>query len=443
MVKIKKKFIVIGVIVALILAAIIYVIIWSQDDSINSLYLDTIVSNVDNTGIIVGAAADPNGPGSVEGDGRIKIMFEDTEVYSDTLSFSKDRALKEIPYNEFVMENGDYDVVVTYKDKKAIDVYSIDWVLEYIYIDTIYDKVRMDTNDHLKISIFPLGGDLTSKFSMPIGYKTELDDHRVTQRIEKEFRDNHYIFNDNEELSVIKANQKGWILSNVEESFLIREEDGKLEVYTFGGLNAIPIGAEIDLTIYREGINVYEDNVQKGDALFKSIDFRDYDYELAGDYRFELNAKNTLVKDESPFAENVSSILAEKLNQLPNAMVGSGFTYNTVNQQYDKTVFFKLADVGTEHSIDFDARVSLNDGPLLTYEWDWDYFNPWTEENEEFDIEETGDVVSHSFYPEGTGSHEYIGLRVTGEEEVDMDDDDIVENEYDIVIIHIEFKLKI
>ena len=69
MVKIKKKFIVIGVIVALILAAIIYTVIWSQDDSVSRLYLGTIVNNDDDTGIKVSSFVDPNGPGSVEGDG--------------------------------------------------------------------------------------------------------------------------------------------------------------------------------------------------------------------------------------------------------------------------------------------------------------------------------------------------------------------------------------
>ena len=78
MVKIKKKFIVIGVIVALILAAIIYTVIWSSDDSISRLFLGTIVDNDDSTGIIVRAVADPNGPGSVEGSGSIlEVRYRD------------------------------------------------------------------------------------------------------------------------------------------------------------------------------------------------------------------------------------------------------------------------------------------------------------------------------------------------------------------------------
>ena len=140
MVKIKKKFIVIGVIVALILAAIIYTVIWSSDDSISRLFLGTIVDNDDSTGIIVRAVADPNGPGSVEGKGRIKILYEDTEVYSKSLSFSADQALKEIPYKDFVMGNGDYEVEVAYKDKKVTEVHTIEWVLEYIHVGTSYDE---------------------------------------------------------------------------------------------------------------------------------------------------------------------------------------------------------------------------------------------------------------------------------------------------------------
>ena len=441
--KIKKKFIVIGVIVALVLTGIIYTVVWSQDDSISNLFLGTIVENVDDTGITVESVADPNGPGSVGGDGRIKILYENTEIYSESITFSADRALKDISYSEFVIGNGDYEVEVAYKDKKVSEVYSIDWVLEYIFVDTSYDTIHKPTDDNLEISISPLGGGLSNKFSLAQGYKTDLNDHTISEGIKTEFSNNQFQFDDDEELNVIKANQKEWIFRAGVETFLIREESGGLEVYTFTGLMAKPRGLDIELTIYRDGVNIHEKKVLEADNSFIYIEYKNFDYELAGDYRFEVKAKNTLVKDDSPFADGISSILGKKINQFPNAKVGSGFSYSEgPPPMYEKTVTFNPLEAGNEFSIDFDASGSLNDGPL-TYEWDWDYFNPLTEENEEFDVDETGVEVSHSFYTEPTGSHEYLALRVVGDKEADIDGDDIVEPEYSIVLIHIEFKLTI
>ncbi len=443
MVKIKKKFIVIGVIVALILAAIIYTVIWSSDDSISRLFLGTIVDNDDSTGIIVRAVADPNGPGSVEGKGRIKILYEDTEVYSKSLSFSADQALKEIPYKDFVMGNGDYEVEVAYKDKKVTEVHTIEWVLEYIHVGTSYDEFREQDRNNLKIVMFPLGGDLTSEFTMAKSFKTDLDASLISDGLISEFEKNKFTFAEGITPSLIKANQKEWIFSSVVKTLLIREEAGGLQVYSFASPNAKPIGVDIDLTVYREGSKVHEKTVQKSDAPFLSIDYGGYEYEVAGDYRFEVKARNSLIKDDSPFVDSISSVLTEKLNQKPNANLSGGFSYDKEFDRYEKTVYFKLSEVGAEYTIDFDASGSYNDGPL-TYEWDWDYFDPMTsEEEEEFNVDETGAVVSHGFYPEASGSDEYVGLRLIGDVEVDMDGDGVVEKEYSIVLIHIQFKLKI
>ncbi|MDP7266330.1 MAG: hypothetical protein QGH39_12315 [Candidatus Thermoplasmatota archaeon] len=440
MVKIKKKFIVIGVIVVLLLAGIIYIVSWSQDDSVNRLFIGNIVANSNNTGISVEAVADPNGPSSAEGNGRIKILYENTEVYSESLPFNADRALKEIPYSEFVVGNGDYEIEVAYKDKKDNSTYSIEWVLEYIYVGTNYEKIRTNTEDNLNIVIFPLGGDLSSEFSMAKEFKTYLDDHSISEEIEAEFKKHDIDFKDEGEMNVIKSNQRDWIFSNATDTFLIREEGNVLKVYTFSGVKAKPLGIDIDLTIYLDGVKVHEKNVHAADVPFVFFNYGGYDHKLGGDYRFELNAKNTFVSDDSPFSGSISASLTQEINRLPTAIVGAGFSYNAVGEQYEKTVKFKLMDVGDEYPIDFDAGGSLNDGPL-TYEWDWDYFDQWNEENEEFDVEDTGATASHSFHIVAGGSHEYVGLRVIGDKEVDMEGKGVVEKEYNIVIIHIEFTL--
>ena len=459
----RKKFIVIAIIAILVVAGVFYLVIWLLDDSIKNLHMGTVQENADHTGIKVMAFADSEGGASVEGNGRVRIIFNDEEVYEGKLNFNNGEANKEIGFEDFVVGNGDYTVELSYGNKKDSDILSINWVTEYIYIEPILSDTKLNgkgevVKGKLTLPITALNADTIFLFSLPGNIKTDLNNNIISQSVIDGFDNNHRPLSDETDANkLLKMNDDEWmILSNLER-YLLKDEGSQFAVHDTKGLMEKPKNVEVECSIYYEGNKVHTDTITLNDASI-TIDGYDYHSTGAGEYRFEIEAKNTMIKQDSSLYEGyVSASLSESLNQEPVAALtkGSDFSYDgEKNEQnpnptyhYEKTIHITSSEAKDGYEINFDASYSFNDG-ALTHEWDWEYVNDWETDMTDvtFDVDDTGAIVTHTFYPDINLIHLtddlYLGLRVEGDIEIDVtgaDGSKHKELESNIKIIHLEF----
>ena len=429
-------------------------------NNIESFYIETIEENADSTGICVIVLANTSSGASVEGNGSIKIFFDDLEVFGDLIKFENGEVNKEIGFEAFVFANGDYTVEVSYGDKKDSDVHTINWVTEYIYIDSTLSEAKLSDEGEvvkgkLTLSINALNSNTTFLFNLPKNYKADLNADVISQGIIDEFENNHHSLSDNaDENKILKINGDEWMILSKLKRYLLKDEGSQLaahDIYS-KGLAEKPKNVEIELSIYYEGNKVHTETITLNDASI-SIDTYDYHSTGAGEYRFDVEATNNMIKLDSALYGYVSASLTETLNQIPVAALteGTGFSYDGkgtyASKHYEKTIYLTSSEAKDGYEITFDASNSFNDGPL-TYQWDWDYFNDAEEEPEQFDEEDTGSMVSHTFYPDSIPlmtTHYYIGLRVVGDAQVEFIDKDgsvYTQLESNIVIIHLEFNIE-
>jgi len=465
MVKVKKKFIVIGVVIALIIAGIVTIVLTlTLDDSIETLFLGNVEEftdeNGNDAGIILRPVAGSSGYASIEGNGKIRITYGDQEVYNEKIDFKKDTATKEIGFEEFVMGNGDYTIEISYGPKSDSEVYSVDWVLEYVYIDALLVDIEKDENGkiengELTLPITALNGDTTLLFQMALSVKSDLENNQITEEIIQKFSSNGKplsVYMD--DIGIIEVNGDEWLIKSGLTSYLVREEGSQLEVYDINkGLTGKPKDVEVDITIVFDGSEVHTDDIILDQA---AVSYTGYDYYStgAGTYEFSIDVKNTMVKATSPLYTGVTSTLERTLNQVPVAGLGAGFSFDGDvggTNHYEKIVQLTSSEANDGYEIEFDASSSANDG-ALTYEWDWEYANDLTTDMTKvsFDVDETGMIVSHTFNPNisllSRTDDVYLGLRVVGDREIEIDDGTGTthkETESHIVIIHIEFILTI
>lgn len=469
MVKVKKKFIVIGVVIALIIAAIVTVVLTlTLDDSIESLYIGNIEEYTDenskDVGILLRPVASSSGYAAIEGNGKVRISYEDEEVYSDEVRFKEDTSAKEIRFDEFVLGNGDYDIEISYGDKSDSKKYSIDWVSEYIYIDAMLGKIDKDEigvieNGELTLPITALNGDTTLLFEMASSVKSDLQNNQITEKILEEFSTNGKSLvitkEETKDIRIMEVNGDEWLIKSKLDVYLVREADSQLEVYDINkGLMDIPKNVEVDISIVFDGSEVHSDTIILNSA---AVSYKEYDYYAtgAGMYEFSIDVKNTMVKETSPLYTSVTSTLKRTLNQKPVAGLGAGFSFSggaAGTNHYEKSVPLTSSEASAGYEIEFDASSSANDGSL-TYEWDWEYANDLETDITlvSFDVDETGMIVSHTFHPDisllSRTDDVYIGLRVVGDQEIEIEDgtDGSTHKEIEshIVTIHIEFTLTI
>ena len=462
MVKVKKKFIVIGIVIALIIAAIVTVVLTlTLDDSIESLYFGNIEELVDENsnevGIILMPVASSSGYAAIEGNGKVRISYEDEEVYSDEVRFKKDTSSKKIRFKEFVVGNGDYDIEISYGDKSDSKKYSIDWVSEYIYIDAMLGNINKDKNGAIEngeliLPITALNGDTTLLFEMASSVKPDLQNNQITEKILEEFSTNGKPLSaSKDDISIIEVNGDEWLIKSGLNAYLVRDAVSQLEVYDINkGLVDKPKDVEVEIAIKYDGSEVHSDTIILDTAM---VNYNSYDYYStgAGTYEFSIDVKNTMVKETSPLYTGVTSTLKRTLNQIPVAGLGTGFSFaGDVGEtnHYERTVRLTSNEAKDGYEIEFDASSSANDGPL-TYEWDWEYANDLETDMTlvSFDVDETGMIVSHTFNPSisllSPTDDVYLGLRVVGDQEIEIEDgtDGSTHKEIEshIVIIHIEF----
>ncbi len=463
----KKKLIAIIVVGVLLLMIISFVVYKLQDDRITSLYIGTIDENYDGDGISIRAFTDSSGWSSINGkcDYKIRYVDGDTEVLSGRMSIKNDKGNINLPFKDFVAGNGEYEITVQYGDKKDSDVYDIGWVLEAVDVDyNLGDIVRGDNGDlsqgGLTIFVGPLNTGGSFKFEMPASVISDLNNYEVTQNIYDQFKSNSIDLSDPVTGiiggTVEKIDDDKWVIKYDLNKYFIQEESGTLSVYLLNsGIDERIKDATIDLEIFYEGAKVdsFTKSVSDSSKGGSAFDYESQIYQQygAGEWRFEVTASNNNVSTDSNFYEGLTTVMKADLNQNVRADL-EDFAYDYSTKHFHKSVTISSSEAEDGYTIDFDASSSMNDGVITEYQWDWDYYNDQEEDIEDFDVDDTGETVSHTFYPDlptltpKTTVYD-IGLKVVGDREVVFYDylegEQVTQMEEDSLMIELEITVTV
>jgi archaellum component FlaF (FlaF/FlaG flagellin family) len=123
----------------------------------------------------------------------------------------------------------------------------------------------------------------------------------------------------------------------------------------------------------------------------------EYNYNTGGgNYTISAEVENLFVDSDSIYDKFDAETYTGQMNLLPFAIVkinGEAFDGNPIN-------------VRRNQEVDFDASDSVNDGEILSYEWDFDY------QDFEFTVDATGSEVTNRYTT--TGSYD-IACRIKGD----------------------------
>jgi hypothetical protein len=163
-------------------------------------------------------------------------------------------------------------------------------------------------------------------------------------------------------------------------------------------LQGSPKDLELELSIqYENNAPINHKTTITGEALRDSDYIYDYDYNTGGgNYTITATVKNLFVQSDSLYETVSSDSNSRMINLQPLAL----FEING-NTPSSTTI-----TVSNNEEVSFDASISLNDGEIVGYEWDFNY------QGFEFTIDETGETVEWTF--SGRGQSYDIALRVWG-----------------------------
>jgi hypothetical protein len=171
-----------------------------------------------------------------------------------------------------------------------------------------------------------------------------------------------------------------------------------------------PKDLELELSIqYENDAPITQKVAITGDDLRSNDYIYNYDYHTGGgNYTITATVKNLFAdQEDSEFATVTSDEYKELINLWPlalyeiNGETPSGDTYTVSNNE----------------EVTFDASNSINDGDIISYEWDFSY----DDTNFVFSVDETGKTTTWSF--SGRGSSYVIALRIKGDVFVDDPND--------------------
>ncbi|UCE38093.1 MAG: hypothetical protein JSW00_02310 [Thermoplasmata archaeon] len=152
--------IIIGIIIAAIVIIAIVSIIFLGDDGSKSSNEDEVIIK----GITINSQETPDGlkltafisadkPSKISGQAKITITQSGSTVYTNNnWDIEDNTATITIPYNQFVVDNGDYNINVEFKGASDEITHSIDFVLKNVSI-TISDNIIVDEQPQFNLKI--------------------------------------------------------------------------------------------------------------------------------------------------------------------------------------------------------------------------------------------------------------------------------------------------
>ena len=174
-------------------------------------------------------------------------------------------------------------------------------------------------------------------------------------------------------------------------------------------LLAPPKDLDISLSIKHEDAAavIVPLSLEEDDLMHQTYTYQ-YNYNTGGgNYTISAVVENLFVDSESIYAKFDAETYTGQLNLLPFAVVKIN------GESYDGSAI----NVRRNSDVNFDASDSVNDGDIVSYEWDFDY------QDFEFTVDATGSKVDYSYST--TGSYD-IACRIKG----DVIVYDEFENEY-------------
>ena len=172
-------------------------------------------------------------------------------------------------------------------------------------------------------------------------------------------------------------------------------------------LLAPPKDLDISLSIKHEDAAavIVPLSLEEDDLMHQTYTYQ-YNYNTGGgNYTISAEVENLFADSESIYAKFDAETYTGQLNLLPFAVV-------KINGEDGSAI-----NVRRNSDVNFDASDSVNDGDIVSYEWDFDY------QDFEFTVDATGSKVDYSYST--TGSYD-IACRIKG----DVIVYDEFENEY-------------
>jgi hypothetical protein len=152
---VKKALIVITVIVLVIVASlVVYIYLPRAPSGI------TLLNPEDTTeGLLLEAAISSDSATQSTGTAKITITFNGSTVYTnENWKIKSNKATITIPYDEFVMDNGDYTIFTEFEGVSDEISYEIDFVLKYVSIN-VYDNDFVGNQAQFTVSVGVSGDD--------------------------------------------------------------------------------------------------------------------------------------------------------------------------------------------------------------------------------------------------------------------------------------------
>lgn len=91
---------------------------------------------------------------SDSGEGSVRIVYDSLEMYSGSINIVNGKCTAVVPYNEFVIDNGNYTINITFKDKSDEKTHLITAVIKNIYIS--FDA-KYTTQPVIDVAVWPSG----------------------------------------------------------------------------------------------------------------------------------------------------------------------------------------------------------------------------------------------------------------------------------------------
>lgn len=146
---VKKALIVVAVIVLVIVASLVVFIYLPRAPS--GITLQNPEETTD--GLLLQAAISSDSATESSGTAKITITFNGSTVYTNNnWKIKSNSAAITIPYNEFVMDNGDYTIFTEFEGVSDEITHEIDFVLKYVSIN-IYNNQIDENTDEPKFTI--------------------------------------------------------------------------------------------------------------------------------------------------------------------------------------------------------------------------------------------------------------------------------------------------
>jgi chitodextrinase len=276
-----KVIIIASIIVLILIVGAIYFIFFYGKD-LESLAVGNIDEDMDK--IEFSIYATPSGFGEYSGDVTVEVYYEDQDdpLYTNKVKINDGTGFEEIPYEEFVWDNGEYLIKVKGEGKVSTSTLIINNVVTSIQVD--WKEIYPDSDS-----------DIAEYF------------------VEVEIS---YLFGERNFPSA--ANPQG---------------------YSFQGNIEDPLGTDISLT-----------------SSLRSIE-KVIEHTIKGTYTLSGSVTNTFCKDGSPYKTvSVVSNTTYAYDAAPFSDAGEDIT---------------ITLSGGEALVSFDGSGSLDDGDIISYEWNF------------------------------------------------------------------------